>query len=271
MDVHSLYFVGYAVMATVGGIIIAQAQYTRKQREGKKINYTILKVVFGFALVMWTGAALSAVYYTESHTALTASGFLLGIILSLFFGWKINAVIGKIQADERALEDLATHDALTGLWIRRIFHQTLRKEVALAAEQGHPLSLLLLKIDNLKEVNAEFGYEAGDVVLRKLAKIITRSVRPDDLICRYGSREIAIIFPNLKAEIAGKFARSFQAEIAAENFRKGEGEAVHVTITAGIVGHSQKTKNDGAFLIAAERAMRKAAKSGPNELCVQEG
>ncbi len=268
MDAHSLYFMGYALFATIGGIIIAQAQYSRKQKEGKPINYTILKVVFGFALLMWTGAAISGFYYTESHTALTFAGILIGIILSLFFGWQINKVIGKIQADERALETLATHDALTGLWIRRVFHQTLRQEVTAAKEQGHPLSLLLLKIDNLKEINLEFGYEAGDLVLRELSKIITRSVRPSDLVCRYGSREIAIVFPGLAAEVAGKFTRSFQAEIAANNFDPTGERDIHATITAGIVGYGGETATDGAFLMAAERTMRLAEKSGHNSLCV---
>ena len=86
---------------------------------------------------MWTGAALGSVYYTSSTTSIAVSGLFIGVILSLFFGWQINAVIRKIQADEKALEDLATHDALTGLWNRRVFHQTLKKEMKRADDQGH--------------------------------------------------------------------------------------------------------------------------------------
>ncbi|MCR4378531.1 MAG: GGDEF domain-containing protein [Rhodospirillales bacterium] len=268
MDMHSLYFIGYALFATVGGIIIAQAQYSRKRKEGKKINYTILKVVFGFALLMWTGAALSAVYYTESHTALTVSGILVGIILSALFGWQINAVIRKLQMDEKTIEDLATHDAITGLWIRRVFHQTLKTKIERADQLGHPLSILILKIDNLKEINSELGYEAGDLVLQKLPEIILRAVRPTDLVCRYGSRKIAIIFPNLDAKIAGKFARSFQTEIAAHDFNTGGGNTIAVTITAGVVGYTAEMKTERAYLDAVERALHTAEKSGPNSLCV---
>lgn len=268
MDMHSLYFIGYALFATVGGIIIAQAQYSRKKREGKKINYTILKVVFGFALLMWTGAALSAVYYTESHTALTITGIFVGVILSLVFGWQINAVIRKIQLDEKTIEDLAQHDALTGLWIRRIFHQTLKQEIQRVEETGQPLTILILKIDNLKEINSERGYEAGDLVLQKLPEIILRAVRPTDLVCRYGNRKIAIIFPNLDAKIAGKFARSFQTEIAAHDFNAGDGDTISVTVTAGVVGYSPTMKTERAFLDAVEHALSTAEKSGNNSLCV---
>jgi len=268
MDMSSLYFVAYALIATLAGTVIAQAQYARKQNEGKPINYTVLKVVFGFALLMWTGAALSAVFYTESHIAFTVSGLFIGVALSLFFGWKINAVISKIQADEKAIEELATHDALTGLWIRRVLHKTLKSELKQVAESGQPLSLLILKVDNIKEINSELGYEAGDRVLRKLAEIVTRSVRPIDLVCRYGSREIAIVFPNLAAQTAAKFARSFQAEIAAHDFNIGGDDTIPVTITVGIAGFSDKARTERALLDATEHNLRIAEKSGSNSLCV---
>lgn len=268
MDAHSLYFVGYALLATIGGIVITKAQYIRKKREGTKINYTILKVVFGFALLMWTGAAMGSVYYTSSTTSIAISGIFIGVIISLFFGWQINAVIRKVQADEKALEDLATHDALTGLWNRRVFHQTLKKEMKRSDEQGHPLSLLMLDIDNLSAINIEHGYEPGDYVLRKLADIITRAVRPTDMICRYRSKEIAIVFPELNAVTAGKFARSFQAEIASHDFDIGDDKTVTVTATIGVVGYTDKGQTEPALVDAGEKAVFTAAKNGPNSICV---
>jgi len=269
MDMHSLYFIGYAVCATIAGIVMAKAQYSRKQKEGTPINYKVMKFVFGFALLMWTGAALAAVYYTKSPTSMTVAGMFLGVILSLFFGWQINIVIRKIQNDEKALEDLATHDALTGMWNRRVFHQTLKKEIKRAEELGRPVSLLMLDIDNLCDINAEHGYEPGDYVLRKLAEIITRAVRPTDIICRYRSKEIAIVFPEMKASIAGKFARSFQAEIESHAFDIGDGTTVSVTATIGVVGYSAElTPTEPSLVDAGEAALFKAMESGPNSLYV---
>lgn len=268
MDAHSLYFVGYALIATIGGVVVAKAQYIRKKREGTKINFGLLKVIFIFALLMWTGAAFAGVYYTESHTAMTVFGILIGVIISAFFGWQINAVIKKIQADEKALEDLATHDALTGLWNRRVFHQTLKKEMKRADDHGHPLSLLMLDIDNLSEINIEHGYEPGDYVLRKLAEIVTRAVRPTDMICRYRSKEIAIVFPELNAVTAGKFARSFQAEIASHDFNIGDDKTVTVTATIGVVGYTDSNQTEPALVDAGEQAVFTAAKDGPNSIHV---
>jgi len=269
MDMHSLYFIGYAVCATIAGIVMAKAQYSRKQKEGTPINYKVMKFVFGFALLMWTGAALAAFYYTSSTTAIAVSGMFIGVILSLFFGWQINIVIRKIQNDEKALEELATHDALTGMWNRRVFHQTLKKEIDRAEELGRPLSLLMLDIDNLREINAAYGYEPGDLVLRTLAKIITRAVRPTDIICRYRSKEIAIVFPELRASVAGKFARSFQAEIASHAFDIGDGNTVSVTATIGVVGYSAEiTPTEPSLVNAGEAALFEAMESGHNSLLV---
>jgi len=270
MDMHSLYFVGYAVCATIAGIVMVKAQYIRKKREGTPINFKLIKIVFGFALFMWTGAAFAAVYYTPgSHAAMSIAGGLVGVILTVFFGWQINAVILKIQNDEKALEELATHDALTGLWNRRVFHQTLKKEIQQSNELGHPLSLLMLDIDNLCDINAEHGYEPGDHVLIKLGEIIKQAVRPTDLICRYRSKEIAIVFPKMRAQVAAKFARSFQAEIAGHDFDIGEGKTVRVTATIGIAAYCADTmKTEPAFVNEAEEALFIAMETGHNSIFV---
>lgn len=268
MEPHSLYFVGYAVFATIGGSVMAKAQYTRKVREGTPINYKLLKVVFGLALLMWTGAALAAVYYTSSTTSTAVAGGLVGIILSVFFGSQINKVILKIQADEKFIEDLATHDALTGLWNRRIFHQTLKKEIEVATKSDHAVTLLMLDIDNLSDINMEHGYEPGDLVLRKLADIIRQAVRPTDLICRYRSKEIAIIFPKMRVDTACKFARSFQAEIESHAFDISDDKTVFVTITAGLVEYSDKTPTEPDFVDAAESALFDAMEMGRSSMLI---
>lgn len=61
---HSIYFLGYAVMATIAGLIIAQAQYSRMKTEGTPMNFGFLKVVSGIALFMWTAAGLTSVAYS---------------------------------------------------------------------------------------------------------------------------------------------------------------------------------------------------------------
>ena len=268
MDMHGLYFIGYAVCATIAGIVIVKAQYIRKEREGTPINYKIMKVVFGVALFMWTGAALSAVYYTESHAALTISGIFIGVILSGFFAWQINAVIRKIQRDEQALEDLATHDALTGLWIRRTLFQTLREEIKASAGQNRPLSLMMLSIDNLDDFHEQHGYEAGDFVLRKVAKMITKFVGSDYPVIRFRSNTIAIIFPKLTAQAAAEYGTSLQAEVEAHAFDIGKDNTASVTINVGVAAYSEQTPTKQSLIDAGEGALFKAIGNGSNSISV---
>lgn len=66
---HALYFIGYAVMATIAGLIVAQAQYSRKKTEGTPINFNILKAIGAVALFMWTAAGLTQVAYASVGVA----------------------------------------------------------------------------------------------------------------------------------------------------------------------------------------------------------
>jgi diguanylate cyclase (GGDEF)-like protein len=229
--------------------------YVRKKREGTPINYNIVKVVFGLALVMWTGAAFSGVYYTSSSTSMAISGLFVGIILSVFFGWQINAVIKKIQSDEETIEKLATHDALTGLWNRRVFHKTLKKEIEASTTSNKPLSLLMFDIDNLCDINEKYGYEPGDLILRRFAKVLSNFVRKEDLICRFRSKEIAIILPGMDLQAAQAFTQTLKTEIASHTFDANDTDKVSISVTEGVIEYSSQTPSEPAFVDACEKAM----------------
>ena len=92
------------------------------------------------------------------------------------------------------LEEVALVDSLTQLYNRLFFN----KEIALCIENykkfGHPFVLVLMDIDHFKKVNDTYGHLCGDQVLIDLAKIMQNSIRKDDMVCRYGGEEFAIIF-----------------------------------------------------------------------------
>ncbi|MCY7316884.1 MAG: GGDEF domain-containing protein [Rubrivivax sp.] len=100
------------------------------------------------------------------------------------------------QALIEALVELSSRDALTGLANRRAFAVALAREIDRVARSGEPALLLALDIDHFKRVNDNLGHNAGDQVIRAVARALLDSVRPMDLVARVGGEEFAIILPN---------------------------------------------------------------------------
>ena len=263
MDMHSLYFVGYAAMATVSGLVIAWAQYMRQKNEGIAINYTVLKVIFAVALAMWAGAALSSAAYATSTTTTAVAGFVVGIILSLALAWQLNKVVQKIDSSERALKELATRDALTDLWNLRIFHETLFKEMARAERYGHPLSVVLLDIDHFNHINTTYSHKVGDMVLQDLGRRLLAAVRPADCVCRFGGEEVVFILPATDAAAAELFAQRLYREILPEPILVIGGQ-VTLSVSMGIASYGPDTKSEDAFLSAVTAALAAAKAAGGN-------
>ena len=111
------------------------------------------------------------------------------------------------------LEALATHDPLTGAKNRRAFDEKLAEEWSRAARYGTPLSLVMLDVDKFKLYNDSFGHQAGDEVLRKVARAVTAGIRGTDFFARYGGEEFALILPNTDLEGAMILAERLRARI----------------------------------------------------------
>ena len=105
------------------------------------------------------------------------------------------------------LERLAIKDPLTGLYNRRLFEKTARKEAIRAARYHHPLCLFFFDVDNFKEYNDLKGHQAGDQLLIQLAEILTTAVRRNvDTAYRFGGDEFTLLLPHLTKEAALRVA-----------------------------------------------------------------
>ena len=100
----------------------------------------------------------------------------------------------RIELEEE-LRRQAIHDPLTGLYNRRHLAEVLEREVRRAERYGHPFTVMILDLDNFKQVNDRYGHLGGDEVLRKVAQVLKESVRETDLLFRYGGDEFVIVLP----------------------------------------------------------------------------
>lgn len=143
----------------------------------------------------------------------------------------------KLNQLVRMLAQRAQIDGLTGLWNRAAFDRRWAEEYSRAARHGHPLSLVLLDIDHFKSINDTFGHPAGDAVLVGLAKLLTRELRTNDVACRYGGEEFAVIMPDTGTNPARQTCERLRAALEAVAWPRHPERKV--TMSIGCVGCDQ--------------------------------
>jgi diguanylate cyclase (GGDEF)-like protein len=107
----------------------------------------------------------------------------------------------RVRAE--AFYELAILDSLTGLYNRRFSDEQLRSEIARADRCGNPLVVLLLDLDNFKDINDRYGHSAGDLVLKEFARRLSKGTRGSDVAVRLGGDEFLVILPECPPEKVG--------------------------------------------------------------------
>ena len=108
---------------------------------------------------------------------------------------ELDKLRAALERQNVMLEELAATDSLTGLSNRRIFDESVVSAVAFAARHQHPLSLVMIDVDQFKSFNDTFGHPAGDEVLRSVSEVLKLGCRVHDVVARYGGEEFALILP----------------------------------------------------------------------------
>jgi two-component system chemotaxis response regulator CheY len=129
---------------------------------------------------------------------------------------------------------LAQHDSLTGLFNRRAIYEHAQAEMARAAREALPLSLILLDIDHFKEVNDTYGHLIGDQTLYLIAATITRNKRPSDWFGRWGGEEFLLVLPATTLAEARAVAERIRTSVADVKLPLPEGRWFGRTISLGV-------------------------------------
>jgi len=175
------------------------------------------------------------------------------------------AALTQANAD---LLQLATHDALTGVYNRGRLDEKLAEYSLLFKRTNRAFALLLIDVDHFKRVNDTYGHATGDEVLVQLAQLIQRSTRATDIVARYGGEEFAVLLPDIDGgEGPQVLAQKVCESIAAATF-PGVGQ---VTVSIGI-GLAQSSDLDCAALInRADHQLYQAKQLGRNRVSFAEG
>jgi len=161
---------------------------------------------------------------------------------------------------------LATHDALTGLFNRRQFSDLLASEAARSLRREPNTVLAIIDVDHFKRINDRFGHLEGDGVLKKLAEILRSHVRAGDVLARIGGEEFAVLMADTDIEQAKQFAERVREAVEASVFAPGA-EPQTMTVSVGLAALSKSRREPTELMRAADRALYAAKETGRNRVC----
>jgi diguanylate cyclase (GGDEF)-like protein len=181
----------------------------------------------------------------------------LGYLAEVF-----NEMTGALRAAYEHLEHMTLTDELTGLSNRRHLDAALETELARARRESKPLAVLMLDLDHFKAFNDRFGHPEGDALLRKVADLLRRQLRPTDVVARYGGEEFTMLLPGAPRD---------EAIAVAERIRSCLGETTRGSdiVTTGSFGLAMWPEGgdtSGELIASADAAMYEAKRRGRDRI-----
>ncbi|HSW25855.1 MAG TPA: EAL domain-containing protein, partial [Burkholderiaceae bacterium] len=212
--------------------------------------------------------------YTDKHghrRHICASGEPLADEQGRFVGYRgvSRDITPRKQAEER-IQYLATHDSLTGLPNRVMFGELLNHVLALSRRNQSKFAVLFIDLDRFKFINDSLGHEAGDALLREVAKRLKESLRASDIVARLGGDEFVMLLQDLgHSEQAGPIARKLLSAVIKPI--ELNGQECRVTASIGISVFPDDAPDEASLMTHADLAMYHAKEEGKNNFQFYDG
>jgi two-component system cell cycle response regulator len=172
----------------------------------------------------------------------------------------------RVVQYQQNLEHQTQIDPLTALFNRRGFEKKIAEEFERSKRYSHPLSVLLLDIDNFKSINDTYGHHGGDTALVKISEILREKTRRSDFPARYGGEEFVLILPETDQDSAVQVASKIHEEIRSQPFGTSS-SAFALTVSIGLTSTSTKPYDDWRQMLDdADQAMYTAKNSGKDRV-----
>lgn len=210
-------------------------------------------------------AGVLGVAYGSMHKLTAQESSVIRSILAVMV-----MVVGSSKALSKTMGELeyySTHDPLTGLYNRRYFNEMLEYEVGRSERHQHEFSILMLDLDDFKDVNDTYGHPCGDMVLRGLAEVMLTVMRKGDLATRIGGDEFAIILTETGRE-GGKFvAEKLRNELRDISFEGPNGKKFHITTSIGLVTFPGDAQSVSDLMAGVDVGLYHAKEMGKDSVC----
>ena len=174
----------------------------------------------------------------------------------------------ELNLVNQRLAELSRTDGLTQLYNRAYWEMLFETEYMRLQRHEHEVCLIMLDIDHFKQVNDTHGHQAGDEVIRAVAKQIADNSRGTDLAGRYGGEEFALLLLDSDIENSYQFAERLREKIAGLQVATEAG-VLQVTVSMGIAAWSPKYQHHGQWIEAADKGLYRSKEKGRNQTSIQ--
>ncbi|MEZ9839305.1 diguanylate cyclase [Vibrio sp. 10N.261.52.C11] len=209
---------------------------------------------------------------------LTAHGNTIGI-MHLYFGQgdiKIDPIIEQLAFSvsehlglalanlslQEKLRSQALSDPLTGLFNRRFFEQKLEEHSMNSPTSEQPLSLLMLDLDHFKRFNDNFGHDAGDFVLKEISALLKQSVSEDEIACRLGGEELAVLLPHYSMQEATEFGQTLCDTVRSMHLEHKGLSLGQLGVSIGVATYPKPASDTESLVKMADNALYMAKDMG---------
>ncbi len=177
----------------------------------------------------------------------------------------LSLALANLKLRER-LQEMSVRDPLTGLYNRRYMQETLEREIKRAHRDSKPIGIIMLDVDHFKSVNDTHGHNAGDLVLKTLARFLGNNLRGEDVACRYGGEEFILIMPGLSLKDSEAKAERMRHEIESTLQVQYLDNPISITVSIGVAAFPEHGGHADPLISIVDAAMYEAKKRGRNRI-----
>lgn len=170
----------------------------------------------------------------------------------------------ELTAEQQRYEK-GVKDPGTGVYNKGFFLDRLADEFSFAKRQGTPLALIMMDIDHFKKLNDNYGHLLGDKALRTLTKTVAPTIRGEDVLCRYGGEEFAVIMRGADAKAAMNLAERIREQVSQIKLEH-EGQIITYTVSLGVAAYHVSLADPQALIQEADHRLYQSKENGRNQV-----